>query len=321
MLNSDLGRLWLENSDVLSELPDSLAVGWSGGADSTALLLALKAIGKDVQAWHVDHGWRKSSKLEAKKLEKQADIWGIPFLLATLTEKPGKNLEALSRQARYQAFQQFSKDSGVFALCLGHHRDDQAETVCMRLLQGAGVFGCRGMRPIHRVGFLTLFRPLLHVSGDEIRQVLKGVNVPWFEDPSNVDMSLWRNRIRQQLFPRMLELGYDPELLFYRWQKQAVCISEKIEEMAQHVEIKYRDRECVIAWQVWCELQAPVRAYVLQRMTSELLGDGVVAGRRHLLEVEAWTQRGGKGGLDLSRCRLMRQHGRLLLRSANVVAS
>jgi len=74
---------WLMHADV-PPLPQQLATGWSGGADSTALLLALKEAGYDVQAWHIDHGWRQSSAQESELLGAKAASWGIKFISARL---------------------------------------------------------------------------------------------------------------------------------------------------------------------------------------------------------------------------------------------
>ncbi|MDQ6996444.1 MAG: tRNA lysidine(34) synthetase TilS, partial [Mariprofundus sp.] len=162
-------------------LPDTLAVGWSGGADSTALLLALKASGRKVHAWHIDHGWRTSSADEALALAEQAKQWNIPFISARLEPASKKNRENEARQGRYGQFQLWSREQAIGTLCLGHHRDDQAETVCMRLLQGAGAGGCRGMAAERRMGTMRIVRPLLHISGHALRQALQDLGMAWLD--------------------------------------------------------------------------------------------------------------------------------------------
>ena len=309
-----LNQQWLSHADV-PELPHRLAVGWSGGADSTALLLALQQAGHDVQAWHVDHAWRDSSQREAEALAAQAADWGIEFVAARLDSASGNNREAEARQGRLAQFQHWSHAYGIHTLCLAQHREDQAETVCMRLLQGAGAAGCQGMRRQRQFADLRLVRPLLHVSVQDLRQVLKQAGIGWFEDPSNTDMSIWRNRIRYQLFPAMQESGTSPHSLFLRWQQQAYVLAQRIEhETASHwSDVCQTDQRISLSWSAWASASAAIRARLLQKMMAQLLGDGITPGRRHIELVELWTERNGRTGLDLSRCRLYKQSGSLHL--------
>jgi len=313
-------------AEDMPALPVELAVGWSGGADSTALLLALKAHGHRVQAWHVDHCWRDTSADEAIRLAEKAAEWKIPFMSARLKDAsdkvvlgavpPGRSSEAEARKGRYAQFQRWSSQTGLTTLCLAHHRDDQAETVCMRLLQGAGPAGCRGMRRERQMGDLRIVRPLLHLSGQQLRQALIIAGVDWYEDPSNVDMSIWRNRIRHRLFPAMAKPGISPEELFLRWQRQACRVVGSLDEVADDVLGKLSvtdDNGLCLPWKIWTGVSPSVRARLLQRLMVQLLGEGVTPGRRHIKLVESWTGRNGGGGLDLSRCRLYRERGRLHL--------
>jgi len=309
---------WLDGQDIVPS-GQPLAVAWSGGADSTALLLALKMAGFQVQAWHVDHAWRDSSRLEADHLASQAECWGVPFYSARLSEPSGKNRESEARAGRYGQFAQWAAALGVDTLCLGHHQDDQAETVYMRLLQGAGPAGCRGMHRERRVEGLRLLRPLLHLSSRELKQGLREAGIVWLEDPSNSDVQLWRNHIRSRSFPAMQESGYDPVRLFLRWKAQADLLAERLDVGADNLmagEVSDAEGDLSIAWLRWCAGTAPIRARVLQKMMVALLGEGVTPGRRHIELVELWTKKNGRGGIDLSRCRLYRYQGRLHLQAA-----
>jgi len=312
---------WL-NQDNIMPLPDTVAVGWSGGADSTALLLALQSRGQRVHAWHVDHAWRETSADEALYLAKVAEKWGIPFSSARLASAPEVNREAAARQARYAQFARWAEQQGISTLCLAHHRDDQAETVCMRLLQGAGAGGCQGMQRQRILGTLRIVRPLLHVPGLELRLALQRADVNWLEDPSNSDMSVWRNRIRHRLFPAVRQTNMLPEELFLRWQQQAERLTIRLDAAADMVmnsgnanESKKPEEipQVSLRWQSWAVCGSAVRARVLQKMMAQLLGSGVTPGRRHILLAEKWTNQNGRGGLDLSRCRLQRRRAYLHL--------
>jgi len=307
---------WLLATDM-PDLPDRLAVGWSGGADSTALLLALKASGRTVSAWHIDHGWRQSSAQEAVALAEQAKQWHIPFVSARLDVAPKRNREAEARRGRYAQFQHWSRKYAMHTLCLGHQRDDQAETVCMRLLQGASAGGCRGILSERHMGAMRIVRPLLHISGHALRQALRKSDIAWLDDPSNTDMSIWRNRIRHRLFPAMAQHGVAPDELFLRWRTQADRIATLLDVEAdifmQQVSRNDADELC-LPWQSWRDSTPAVRARILQKCMALLLGEGMTPGRRHIILVEAWTNKSGRGGLDLSRCRLYRELDYLHLR-------
>jgi tRNA(Ile)-lysidine synthase len=315
---------WLNHGDIPT-LPDQLAVGWSGGADSTALLLALQIAGYQVHAWHVDHAWHEHSADEALILAEMAERWGIPFSSFRLTSAPEANREAKARHARYAQFEQWAGQQGISTLCLAHHRDDQAETVCMRLLQGAGAGGCRGMQRQRMLGALQIVRPLLHVPGLELRIALRQAGVGWLEDPSNLDMSIWRNRVRHRLFPAVYQAGVLPVELFLRWQQQAEILASRLDAAANMVmksgnasvseNPEDATKQAFLSWHAWTACGSAVRARVLQKMMVQVFGAGVTPGRRHILLVEQWTNKNGRGGLDLSRCRLQRKRTNLHLES------
>jgi len=298
------------NATTLSAMPNKIAVAWSGGADSTALLLGLADLGFEVQAWHIDHGWSETSYQTMLTLADRAKEWGISFQSKSI-DKPGKNIEALARKGRYTAFAELAQQSGYFHLALGHHADDQAETVCMRLLQGAGVAGCQGMRPYRQQAKLHIFRPLLDVSRIDIERFLLVNEIIWLDDPSNQDTQLWRNKIRKSLFPEMNTRGVNPQQLFLRWQKQALKVQQKITVEAQLIAVSKQQEHqilfCDVNWEQWQAQSQPVRVFVLQKMIGQLFDDGTVFGRRHILAIEQWRQHGGHGWLNLSGCCLYRR--------------
>jgi len=302
------------------DMPKVLAVAWSGGADSTALLIHLKEKGYDVCAWHVDHGWRQESRQQADILKEQANHWNIPFYSRTLV-KPLRNLEAESRALRYEAFMSMAKESACYHLALGHHADDQAETVCMRLLQGAGIAGCQGIKGYRKHQELHIWRPLIHIFKADIVLFLQFNQVNWIEDPSNQDTLIWRNKIRYQLFPLMQNKGVDPIHLFLRIQKQAVKLQRDVVLHASPIEISRQQKHgffyCDVSWEQWVQQKSPVRVYLLQKMIGILFADGKVFGRRHIQAIEQWKEHGGHGWLNLSGCCLYKQGQYLQLCEGN----
>jgi tRNA(Ile)-lysidine synthase len=163
----------------------------SGGADSLALLALAAAAGCRPTAIHVDHGLRPGSDGEAEVVRAAADRFGAAFEGVRVTVPPGPNLEARARAARYAAL-----PPGVLT---GHTADDQAETVLLNLLRGAGLDGLAGMdSPGH---------PLLGVRRWETRELCRGLQVAWIEDRSNTDPAYRRNRVRAELLPLLDDIG------------------------------------------------------------------------------------------------------------------
>jgi tRNA(Ile)-lysidine synthase len=169
-----------------------LVCGVSGGADSLALLVLAMAAGCDVTAVHVDHGLRPGSDDEAAVVAGAAGRLGARFRAVRVTVDDGPNLEARARLARLDAL-------GPGA-ATGHTADDQAETVLVNLLRGAGVHGLAGMRagPAH---------PLLSLRRHETVALCRHLGLPVVCDPSNRDPRFLRNRVRSELLPLCADLA------------------------------------------------------------------------------------------------------------------
>lgn len=168
----------------------------SGGADSLALLALARAADLHVTAIHVDHGLRPDSKVEADSVADAARDVGAEFVSESVNISSGPNLEARARTARYAVL-----PSDV---CTGHTADDRAETVIINLLRGAGLDGLVGM---HRIGGPTghIFHPLLDLRRNDTVEICERLGWTPFEDPSNADRSLLRNRVRLEVLPLMNE--------------------------------------------------------------------------------------------------------------------
>lgn len=188
-------------------LPGTLLVGLSGGADSVALLHMLHAGGSQFSAVHVNHGLRGAASDEDEAFVRRlCGEMGVRLYAyrASPPENPG---EGWARQARYAFFRQAMAASGAEALVLAHHRDDQAETLLLHLLRGAGLNGLTGMAADATVDGLRILRPLLGVSRAELRADLTDIGQPWREDASNADEKYLRNALRLELLPLMEQLA------------------------------------------------------------------------------------------------------------------
>jgi len=176
----------------------SLAVALSGGVDSVVLLHLLKSEGFRPAAIHVHHGLSPNADAWADFCRKLCRRWGVPLSVHRVkVRKKGKGLEAAAREARYRVFGKISSS----VICLAHHLDDQAETVLMNLLRGAGARGASGMAPESAFHGKTLLRPLLDVSRKTILDYARSHRLDWIEDESNADESLTRNFVRRRLGP------------------------------------------------------------------------------------------------------------------------
>ncbi len=163
----------------------------SGGPDSLALLVLASEAGCSVTAWHVDHGLRPGSAGEAEVVARAANRWGADFEARTAQCDPGPNLEARAREARYQVLPE-----GVLT---GHTADDQAETVLLNLMRGAGLDGLAGIDPARR--------PLLALRRHETQALCDSLGLEPVQDPSNLDPAHRRNRVRHELLPLLCDIA------------------------------------------------------------------------------------------------------------------
>ncbi len=207
---------------------DKVLAGVSGGPDSLALLTALVSLRKDfgvaLSAAYVDHGLRlAAARREAALVREAGRRFGIPVVVlkAPVRRKGGESLESAARDARYRALLGLAVKKGANLLALGHSQDDQAETVLMWLLRGAGTTGLAGIPPVRRVSFpsngkgksrnLKIIRPFIQVSRKEITAFLRAHKMKPLLDISNRSDHFLRNRIRRELLP-LLEKRYSPEV-------------------------------------------------------------------------------------------------------------
>ena len=182
-------------------------VAYSGGGDSTALLAALISLGYPVHALHVDHGWHPDSAQWARFCQQQAVALGAPFTRLRLpADTPGEGPEDQARRARY-ALMAAQLEQGDWLLT-AQHLEDQAETLLLQLLRGAGVAGLAAMPWQRPLGIGLLVRPLLDVSQQVLRDYLEQRHLPFLNDPANADMRYDRVRVRNILLPQLRELGW-----------------------------------------------------------------------------------------------------------------
>ena len=187
-----------------------LAVAYSGGADSTALLLAcVQKWPGQVTAVHVHHGLQAAADDFEQHCQRCCAALKVPLLVQKVDARhgPGESPEAAARFARYKAFevvaQVNSAQVAMKTIAIAQHADDQIETLLLALSRGAGLPGLSAMPPTWERGGIRYHRPLLNVSGADIRFWLDGQGVAFIEDPTNVDERYTRNRIRARVLPAL----------------------------------------------------------------------------------------------------------------------
>jgi tRNA(Ile)-lysidine synthase len=195
-----------------------LLLGYSGGGDSTALLLEMTATGRPVIAAIVDHGLREGSAADAARAAAIAREAGADAEILTLSWPSGpKRAQAPARRGRMNALAAFARRAGAESVALAHTRDDQAETVLLRLAAGSTWFGLAGMAarapfPLWPEGRgLWLNRPLLGERRAALRERLINTGASWIEDPANSQTAYARVRARARL------AGWEEGLGVERW--------------------------------------------------------------------------------------------------------
>lgn len=183
----------------------TLCIAFSGGPDSTALLHALaqlpEARERGLRALHIDHGLHADSAGWVRHCEDFCRTLDVPLtvLRACVGDARGEGIEAAARRARYAAFIG-NLGEGEW-LSLAHHRDDQTETVLLKLLRGAGPDGLGGMRALRPLGRGFLWRPLLETPREILRKYLTGQGLRTIDDPANADPRFARNTVRHEVLP------------------------------------------------------------------------------------------------------------------------
>jgi tRNA(Ile)-lysidine synthase len=228
------------------ELP--LAVAFSGGADSTALLLACtRKWPGQVRAIHIHHGLQAAADGFASHCQALCEQLQVPVVLCKVNanHEAGQSPEDAARKARYSALSEavcaHPLLEGVKDIAVAQHADDQVETLLLALTRGAGLPGLASMPSTWIRDGLTWHRPLLSVPGAQLRKYLTQAQVTWIEDPTNQDQQFTRNRIRAHLLPA-LELAF-PQFrdTFSRSASHAAEAQEILNEVAA------ADLACLIA--------------------------------------------------------------------------
>lgn len=200
MINPLPGADWVERLSRFNRL----YVGFSGGLDSSVLLASMAAIPslkEKITAVHINHQISPNASAWQAHCQAVAKHYNLDFYTQTVTFDKKANIEEAARKARYAVFSSLIQRGD--ALILGHHLDDQAETLLLHLVRGAGIEGLAGM-PVEKpfaAGYLL--RPFLDKSRAELESYAKSQGLRWIEDESNLNADYSRNYLRQELIPQL----------------------------------------------------------------------------------------------------------------------
>ncbi|MFA5975756.1 MAG: tRNA lysidine(34) synthetase TilS [Elusimicrobiota bacterium] len=189
-----------------------LLVAVSGGPDSVALAHLVKALPYPFLLAHVDHQLRKGSGKDRDFVRRLAASWDLPCVVVAVNvrahgRKKNMGIEEAARELRYQALVKLARRHRCSAIMTGHHANDQAETVLMNYLRGAGPSGLAGIPPRRQMQNISLLRPLLKFPRQTLLDYLKQQGLRYRQDPTNRSLRYQRNRIRHVTLP-YLERDY-----------------------------------------------------------------------------------------------------------------
>lgn len=250
-------------NNIPADVPSPLAVGYSGGRDSTVLLHWLQRLQLPFEAIHCHHGLQPQADAWAAHCQQTCDALGVPLHIVRLDaqalQASTDGIEAAARHARLAAFAHAVPSATI---ALAHHQDDQAETFLLRALRGSSAQGLGAMRRHAQVRGVRLWRPLLTCTRNDLQRYALEHGLHWIEDPSNSDLRFDRNFLRQQIVP----------LLQSRWPAAT-------QRLARSAELAAHDAD---ALDTFLHRQAQGSLHPLRLATDASAPDRHHALRRHL---------------------------------------
>jgi tRNA(Ile)-lysidine synthase len=272
-----------------------VAVAFSGGPDSTALLIATarqgRALGVRVFALHVNHGLQAQADAWEAQAHALAESLKVEFHSRKLRGQPkrGDSVEAWARAGRYAALVEMAHEAGVSLVLLAQHADDQAETVLLQALRGAGPAGLAAMPRAWQADGLHWARPWLAQPRERLLALLDGQ--PTVQDPSNADPRFARSRLRTQLMPALREAFPQTVAVLGEVARHAAQAKALADEIAALDLPPCLDEAGRLGFDAWSRLSPVRRRNVLQAWLAPQLPAGVPVSLLDRLCAE-WTEKG-----------------------------
>ena len=199
---------FIDSSNLLSK-NETLLVALSGGADSVCLLLMLQELGYEVECVHCNFHLRDQESMRDEAFvrslceHRHITLHVQDFDTNTFAQEHHLSIEMAARKQRYDCFEKLLKERHLSAVCVGHHRDDNVETLLLNLVRGTGLRGLCGIQP--KQGHVV--RPLLCLSKTEILDYLAAMGADYVTDSTNLHTDFARNKIRLDILPRLREIN------------------------------------------------------------------------------------------------------------------
>lgn len=279
------------NKYSLIQKGDKILIGVSGGPDSVALLLGLdnlkSKLGLSLFIGHLDHGLRQDSKADSLFVQEWGRKLSIPVIIKKLNLKLNSkkgSREEIYREARLDFFIKTAKKLKNCKVALGHHQDDQAETVLMRLLRGAGLSGLSAIAVKRKIKNVTFIRPLLETSRREIESFLKRKKIKARIDSTNQEDIFFRNKLRHHLIP-LLKNRYNQNIV-QTLANLAECAAIDYEYLNQAAYASAKGNPLRLNIKKIINLHPAILRLKIRQSISHLQGDTRRINFAHIREIE-----------------------------------
>ena len=282
---------------TLLETGDSVLIGVSGGADSVCLLHILNQLKQELEITisvaHIHHGIRaEEADRDAEFVRKLCKKLKVPYFLRKISvpefaKEEGLSEEMAGRILRYRCFRELCSANGITRIATAHHRNDQAETVLMRVLRGAGIDGLSGIRYARQDGVV---RPLLDITRDEIECYCTENNLEYCTDTTNESEQYVRNRIRKQLLPELERFNPNVVMALSNLAKNMAEDGDFLRDYAKRLYRRLGSplpnrRPVVLEIESLRLLEPSIQVRLLKLAAEDAMGKGYKTERKHLESV------------------------------------
>ncbi len=312
----------------LIEKRSKILVGFSGGPDSTALLLALLMIKDSLDlsllVAHVNYNLRgDDSQADEDFVREFCFSHNLYLVINRVNIESDTNIEATARDIRMSYFYSLLSDYKLDAIALGHNQGDNAETVMMNLIRGAGITGLRGILPKSD----KIIHPLLNFTRNEICSFLEEEEVTWREDKSNQESAFTRNKIRNQLFPWISE-NLNPTIIDKLVSLSSLMletedfIEDHIDRTFKRYVLKHNDDQIVLSLKTLIHTKKLLRYYIFKKCLSQITGIDSDIYQNNIMEIEnILTSEGSKMINFPNKIFILKEYDHLIFTTKNPVSS
>ena len=270
---------------------DKIVIGCSGGPDSMVLLYLLNSLKKECKLKlyiaHLDHMLREDSGKDKEFVLALAKRLKLPVTTAQINVKAlasHGSIEEIARNARLGFLFKVAKDMGAKKVALGHNFDDRAETVLMRILRGAGLYGLSAILPKRDISGYQIIRPLIEIRRREIEAFLRQKKIKVRIDSSNLENIYFRNKIRNKLLP-LLEKNYNPNIKQIL-NNMAETVGYDYDYLSRRAQKFIAKTSAKLDLKKYLLLHTAIQRLVLRLMITKLKGDTRRINLAHINELE-----------------------------------